>query len=56
MQNEHISQAVMTVTEIAPYKFDIQIEGCDLSLEVSQIMVKFLNDCLNQIHKETKLH
>jgi hypothetical protein len=56
MQNEPVSQAVMIVREVEPYKFTVDIEGSDLSLEVSQIMVKFLNDCLEQIHKETKLH
>jgi hypothetical protein len=35
---------------------DIEIEGSDLSLEVSQIMVKFLNDCLQQIHADQKIH
>jgi len=49
MENEPVSQAIMVVREVEPYKFDIQIEGSDLSLEVSQIMVKFLNDCLEQI-------
>ena len=56
MQNEPVSQAVMIVTEVEPYNFKVEIEGSDLSLEVSKIMVKFLNDCLEQIHKETKLH
>lgn len=54
--SEPVSQAVMTVTEIAPFQFAIEIEGSDLSLEVAQIMVKFLNDCLQQIHRETKVH
>ena len=54
MSNE--SQAVITVTEIAPYQFTIEIVGSDLSLEVSQIMVKFLNDCLQQIHADQKIH
>jgi hypothetical protein len=54
MSNE--SQAVITVTEIAPYRFTIEIVGSDLSLEVSEVMVKFLNDCLQQIHRETKVH
>lgn len=54
--SDPVSQAVMVVTEIEPYQFKVEIEGSDLSLEVSQIMVKFLNDCLEQIHKETKLH
>jgi len=56
MENEPVSQAIMVVREVEPYKFNIQIEGSDLSLEVSQIMVKFLNDCLEQIHRDTKLH
>ncbi len=56
MENEPISQAVMTITEVEPFKFAIEIEGSDLSLEVSQIMVKFLNDCLEEIHREVKLH
>jgi hypothetical protein len=46
----------MIVREVEPYKFTVDIEGSDLSLEVSQIMVKFLNDCLAQIHQDTKLH
>ena len=54
MLNE--SQAVITVTEIAPFQFTIEIVGSDLSLEVSEVMVKFLNDCLQQIHRETKVH
>ena len=54
MSNE--SQAVITVTEIAPFQFTIEIVGSDLSLEVSEVMVKFLNDCLQQIHRETKVH
>lgn len=54
--SDPVSQAVMVVTETEPYRFKVEIEGSGLSLEVSQIMVKFLNDCLEQIHKETKLH
>ena len=54
--SEPISQAVMTITEVSPYHFSIEIEGSDLSLEVSQIMVKFLNDCLQQIHADQKIH
>ena len=54
--SEPVSQAVMTVTEVAPFRFAIEIEGSDLSLEVSQIMVKFLNDCLTQIHADQKIH
>ena len=54
--SEPVSQAVMTVTEVAPFQFAVEIEGSDLSLEVAQIMVKFLNDCLQQIHRETKVH
>ena len=46
----------MIVREVEPYKFTVDIEGSDLSLEVSQIMVKFLSDCLEQIHRETNLH
>ena len=56
MQNDPVSQAVMIVTETEPCKFSVEIEGCDTSLEVAQIMVKFLSDCLEQIHKETKMH
>jgi hypothetical protein len=56
MQNEPVSQAVMIVTEVAPFQFSIEIEGSDLALEVSQIMVKFLNDCLMQIHADQKIH
>jgi hypothetical protein len=56
MQNEPVSQAIMIVKEVEPYRFAIEIEGSDLALEVSQIMVKFLNDCLQQIHQDTKLH
>jgi hypothetical protein len=54
--SEPVSQAVMTITEVSPYHFSIEIEGSDLSLEVSQIMVKFLNDCLQQIHADKKIH
>jgi hypothetical protein len=54
--SEPVSQAVMTITEVSPYHFSIEIEGSDLSLEVSQIMVKFLNDCLTQIHADQKIH
>jgi hypothetical protein len=54
--SEPVSQAVMTVTEVAPFQFAVQIEGSDLSLEVTQIMVKFLNDCLQQIHADKKIH
>jgi len=54
--SEPVSQAVMTVTEVDPFQFAIEIEGSDLSLEVSQIMVKFLNDCLQQIHADQKIH
>ena len=54
--SEPVSQAVMTVTEVSPFHFAIEIEGSDLSLEVSQIMVKFLNDCLQQIHADQKIH
>lgn len=52
--SEPVSQAVMTVTEVAPFQFAVEIEGSDLSLEVAQIMVKFLNDCLQQIHADQK--
>ena len=54
--SEPVSQAVMTITAVSPYHFSIEIEGSDLSLEVSQIMVKFLNDCLQQIHADQKIH
>lgn len=54
--SEPVSQAVMTVTEVAPFQFAVEIVGSDLSLEVSQIMVKFLNDCLAQIHADQKIH
>ena len=54
--SEPVSQAVMTITEGAPFHFAIEIEGSDLSLEVSEIMVKFLNDCLQQIHADQKIH
>lgn len=54
--SEPVSQAVMTVTEVAPFQFAVEIEGSDLSLEVAQIMVKFLNDCLVQIHADQKIH
>ena len=54
--SEPVSQAVMTVTEVAPFQFAVQIEGSDLSLEIAQIMVKFLNDCLQQIHADQKIH
>ena len=56
MQNEPISQAVMVITESEPVQIDVKIQGDGVSLEVAQIMVKFLNDCLQQIHRETKLH
>jgi hypothetical protein len=51
--SEPVSKAVI---EVAPFQFAIEIEGSDLSLEVSQIMVKFLNDCLQQIHADQKIH
>jgi hypothetical protein len=54
--SEPVSQAVMTITEVSPFRFSIDIKGSDLSLEVSQIMVKFLNDCLQQIHADQKIH
>ena len=54
--SEPVSQAVMTITEVSPYHFSIEIEGSDLSLEVSQIMVKFLNECLQEIHADKKIH
>ena len=54
--SELVSEAVMTITEVSPFHFSIEIEGSDLSLEVSQIMVKFLNDCLQQIHADQKIH
>ena len=54
--SEPISQAVMTITEVSPFHFSIEIEGSDLSLEVSQIMVKFLNECLQEIHADKKIH
>lgn len=54
--SEPVSQAVMTVTEVAPFQFAFKIDGSDLSLEVAQIMVKFLNDCLQQIHADQKIH
>ena len=54
MLNE--SQAVITVTEIAPYQFTIEIVGSDLSLEVSEVMVKFLRESLLKIHQDVKIH
>jgi len=54
--SEPVSQAVMTITEVSPFHFSIEIEGSDLSLEVSQIMVKFLNECLQEIHADKKIH
>jgi hypothetical protein len=54
--SEPVSQAVMTVTEVAPFQFAIDIKGSDLSLEVSEIMVKFLNECLQEIHADKKIH
>jgi len=54
--SEPISQAVMTITEVSPFNFSIEIEGSDLSLEVSEIMVKFLNECLQEIHADKKIH
>ena len=56
MQDEPISQAVMVITETEPCRFSVNIEGNETSLEVAQIMVKFLSDCLEQIHRETKVH
>jgi hypothetical protein len=46
----------MVITEPEPGYPDIRISGEGLSLEVATIMVKFLNDCLEEIRKETKLH
>jgi hypothetical protein len=54
--SEPISEAIMTITEVSPFHFSIEIEGSDLSLEVSQIMVKFLNECLQEIHADKKIH
>jgi hypothetical protein len=54
--SEPVSEAVMTITEVSPFHFSIEIEGSDLSLEVSQIMVKFLNECLQEIHADKKIH
>jgi hypothetical protein len=54
--SEPVSEAVMTITEIDPFHFSIKIEGSDLSLEVSEIMVKFLNECLQEIHADKKIH
>ena len=56
MQDEPVSQAVMIITETEPCRFSVEIEGNETSLEVAQIMVKFLSDCLEQIHRETKVH
>ena len=56
MQNEPVSQAVMIITETEPCRFSVEIEGSETSLEVAQIMVKFLSDCLEHIHRETKVH
>jgi hypothetical protein len=54
--SEPVSEAVMTITEVSPFHFFIEIEGSDLSLEVSEIMVKFLNECLQEIHADKKIH
>lgn len=56
MQNEPVSQAVMIITEPEPGYPDIKISGDGLSLELAQIMVKFLNDCLEEIKKEKMVH
>ena len=56
MQDEPVSQAVMIITETEPCRFSVEIEGSETSLEVAQIMVKFLSDCLEHIHRETKVH
>lgn len=56
MQNDPVSQAVMIITETESCRFSVEIEGSETSLEVAQIMVKFLSDCLEQIHRDTKVH